>query len=181
MAELNRLTDRIIDEANKAAEEILSEAKAKVERIEVNSKNQSESKYRAIVEKGEQEAATLKERLRSNAILKARDNELKVKQEVIQRVYEAALKDMKNIDSEKYVEYIKNNATFSEDTILIVQEDKFELMKENFPSANISGDRFTDSGFIEVSGGIEKNFTFDAQLNYIKDEVQGEIAKVLFK
>lgn len=181
MAELNRLTDRILEEAQGVADGILSEAKAKVEKIEANSKSQSESKFKAIVEKGEQEAATLKERLKSNANLKARDNELKVKQEVIQRVYEAALKDMKNIDSEKYVEYVKNNASFSEDTVLVVQEDKLELVKEKFPAVKVSNDRFADSGFIEISGGIEKNFTFDAQLNYIKDEVQGEIARVLFK
>lgn len=181
MAELSKLTDRILDEAKRSADDILSEAKDKVKKIELSSENQCEAKYKSMVEKGAREAESLKERLVSNANLKARDGELKVKQEVIQRVFEAALKDMKEIGSEKYVEYIKNNLSFSEDSILVVQQDKLDVVKSVFPNVKVLEDRFTESGFIEVTGGIEKNYTFDTQLNYIKDEVQGEIAKVLFK
>lgn len=181
MAELSRLTDRILNEAKKNADDIISEAKEKVKKIELNSTNQNDLKYKSIVEKGTREAESLKERLKSSANLKARDNELKVKQEVIQRVFEAALKDMKNIDSDKYIAYIKKNLSFSANSILVVQKDKIDIVKSTFPNTNVSNDRFVESGFIEICGGIEKNYTFDTQLNYIKDEVQGEIAKVLFK
>ncbi len=181
MAELNKLTDRILDEAKQSANEILSSAKQKADKIIGNAKLQSDNKYKSIVEKGELEAESLKERLRSNANLKARDNELKAKQEVILKVYESALEDMKNIDDVKYVEYVKMNASFSSESVLVVQKERLQLIKSNFPEQKLAEDRFVEAGFIEIIGGIEKNFTFSSQLDYIKDDLQGEIAKILFK
>lgn len=181
MAELSKLTDRILEEAKKEADEIKKNAQEKADRINQNSKKQAEQKYEAIVEKGAREAESLKERLRSNANLRARDNELRVKQQTIQKVFESALEDMKNISDEDLVNYIQKNASLLEESTLIVPEGKVDLVRSKFPSAKVSDERFADSGFIEISGGIEKNFTFDAQIEYIKDEVQGEIAKVLFK
>lgn len=181
MAELNKLTDRILEEARLQADEIKKEAKEKVDRLNLNSKKQAEQKYSVIVEKGALEAENLKERLRSNANLRARDNELKVKQETIQKVFESALEDMKNIKDEELISYIEKNAGFSEESLIIVPKGKVDIVRRRFPNAKISDERFADSGFIEIAGGIEKNFTFDTQVEYIKDDIQGEIAKVLFK
>ncbi len=181
MAQLSKLTDRIIEEAKVQADEIVKDARAKVEKIDQTTKKQAQQKYEAMVEKGALEAANLKERLKSNANLRARDSELRVKQETIQKVFESALEDMKNIKDEDLISYIEKNASFSKEATLIVPQGKLDLVKKKFPDLQISEDRFASTGFIEISAGIEKNFTFDAQIEYIKDELQGEIAKVLFK
>ncbi|CAK7036685.1 MAG: V-type proton ATPase subunit E [Peptostreptococcus russellii] len=181
MAELSNLTNRILEEAKSLADEIVKSAELKAENIMKKSNEQAKLRYDSIVEKGTLEAENLKERLKSNAKLKARDNELNAKQEVIKRVFEEALEDVKNIDDEKLISYIQKNASFSEDSILLVQKDRLDLVKEKFPQLKVSEERFVDSGFVEISGGIEKNFTFSTQIDYIKDEIQGEIAKVLFR
>lgn len=181
MAELSNLTNRILEEAKSLADEIVKSAELKAENIMKKSNEQAKLRYDSIVEKGTLEAENLKERLKSNAKLKARDNELNAKQEVIKRVFEETLEDVKNIDDEKLISYIQNNASFSEDSILLVQKDRLDLIKEKFPQSKVSEERFVDSGFVEISGGIEKNFTFSTQIDYIKDEIQGEIAKVLFR
>lgn len=181
MAELSNLTNRILEEAKSLADETVKSAELKAENIMKKSNEQAKLRYDSIVEKGTLEAENLKERLKSNAKLKARDNELNAKQEVIKRVFEEALEDVKNIDDEKLISYIQNNASFSEDSILLVQKDRLDLVKEKFPQLKVSEERFVDSGFVEISGGIEKNFTFSTQIDYIKDEIQGEIAKVLFR
>lgn len=181
MAELNILTDKILVEAKEKAEKIRSEAKEKADKIDAISKGQAEDKYKMMVEKGRLEAESLKERLRSNANLKARDNELRTKQEIILKVYEQTIEDLKNLDDEKFVQYVKNNASFEKGSILVVPKSRLELIKKAFPEVQPSDDRFTKSGFIEIQGGIEKNYTFDSQLEYIKDEMQGEVAKILFK
>lgn len=181
MAELSNLTNRILEEAKSLADEIVKSAELKAENIMEKSNEQAKLRYDSIVEKGTLEAENLKERLKSNAKLKARDNELNAKQEVIKRVFEETLEDVKNIDDEKLISYIQNNASFSEDSILLVQKDRLDLVKEKFPQLKVLEERFVDSGFVEISGGIEKNFTFSTQIDYIKDEIQGEIAKVLFR
>ena len=181
MAELKKLTDKILEEAIGSRDDILRLAREKAKKIEDTSKSQAEAKYDQLVEKGKAEADTLKERLRSNAKLKARDNELKAKQETIAKVFESAIEDLKNIDDDKYLEYIKNNASFSDKSKLVVMKDKFARVKETFPQVQIIGDRFCETGFIELEDGIEKNFTFSTQMDYIKDEGQGKIARVLFE
>ena len=98
MAELKKLTDKILEEAIGSRDDILRLAREKAKKIEDTSKSQAEAKYDQLVEKGKAEADTLKERLRSNAKLKARDNELKAKQETIAKVFESAIEDLKNID-----------------------------------------------------------------------------------
>lgn len=181
MAELSNLTNRILEEAKSLADETVKSAELKAENIMEKSNEQARLRYDSIVEKGTLEAENLKERLKSNAKLKARDNELNAKQKVIKRVFEEALEDLKNIDDEKLISYIQKNASFSEGSILLVQKDRLDLIKEKFPQSKVSEERFVDSGFVEISGGIEKNFTFSTQIDYIKDEIQGEIAKVLFR
>jgi|SRR3712207_309795 len=181
MAELKKLTDKILEEAIGSRDEILKSAQEKAEKIETSSKSQAKAKYDQMVEKGQIEADTLKERLRSSANLRARDNELKAKQETIARVFSAAIDDLKNIDDSSYMEYIKKNASFSSNSQLVVMKDKLIGVKENFPQAHIVEDRFCETGFIELEDGIEKNFTFSTQMEYIKDEVQGKIARVLFE
>ena len=180
MAELNKLVDRILGEAEAEATKIKKEASDKADKIIQNSTKQAETRYNEIIEKGKLEAQTLKERMRSNANLRARDNELLAKQELIKKVIESALLDMKNIDDETLLSYIEKNASFKENSYLVVPENKVDMVRSRFGHANVSNERFVESGFIEVVGGIEKNFTFDAQMDYIKDEVAGELAKVLF-
>ncbi|WP_101773576.1 V-type ATP synthase subunit E [Peptostreptococcus faecalis] len=180
MTDINNLTDKIIEEAKFLADEIISDAKQKAEKIESDSNKNIQSKYDSIIEKGKEEAQYLKERLKSNALLKARDNELDKKQQVIDRLYSSTLEDLKNMDIDTYIEYIRKNATLSDKSTLIVEKDKLNIVREKFPGANISLERYADSGFIEIVDGIEINGTFSAQLDYIKDEVRGELAKVLF-
>ena len=131
MAELSNLTNRILEEAKSLADEIVKSAELKAENIMKKSNEQAKLRYDSIVEKGTLEAENLKERLKSNAKLKARDKELNAKQEVIKRVFEEALEDVKNIDDEKLISYIQNNASFSEDSILLVQKDRLDLDRKS--------------------------------------------------
>lgn len=181
MAELSKLTDRILAEADEKAKQIVSEANEKIDKINQNANSQAQSKFESLVEVGKREAESLKDRLRSNAHLKARDNELKAKQEVIQRVFEESLSELKNISPEKYLEYIKRNALLAEDSALVVTESMYPEVVKKFPDVDVLSDRYADTGFIEITGGVERNFTFSTQINYIREDIQGEIAGVLFK
>lgn len=181
MADLKRLTDKILEDARITGEDILKVAKEKAQKIQESSDAKARSKYDQMVERGQADAENLKERLRSNAKLKARDNELRAKQKTISGVFDAVLEDLKNIDDDKYIEYIKNNASFSGDSKLVVMKEKLSSVKDAFSQVQVIEDRFCETGFIELEGGIEKNFTFSTQIEYVRDEVQGKIASVLFE
>lgn len=181
MAELNKLIDRILGEANAEATKIKNEANEKAEKIIQNSTKQAELKYAEIIEKGKLEAENLKDRMKSNANLRARDNELLAKQELMKKVIESAILDLKSLDDETYLSYIEKNASFKEGSYLVVTKDKLDSVRNRFSNVEVSTERFAGSGFIEVVGGIEKNFTFDSQVEYIKDDIAGDLAKVLFR
>ncbi len=180
MAELNELIEKILNESEKEAEKILSIAKEKAKKIEENYKKEAEKKYNLLVEKGKTESLQLKEKLKSTAKLKARDRVLEEKQKIMKKVFEEVLEELKNIDSKKYISYLKKNMSSSKNKELVVMENKLDLVKENFEGVKISTDRFVETGFIEIVAGVEKNFTFNTQIEYIKDEMQGEVAKILF-
>lgn len=180
MAELNKLIDKILEESQKESEKILNSAREKAKKIEENLKKESEKKYDLLIEKGKKESLQLKERLKSTAKLKARDNELSEKQKIITKVFVDVLEEMKSIDSKKYISYLKNNMGSSKKRELIVMKDKLDIVKEELKDVKISETRFVETGFIEIVGGVEKNFTFNAQIEYIKDEMQGKVAKILF-
>ncbi len=180
MAEVNKLIDKILVESEKEAEKILNKAKEKAKTIEKFSIEEAEKKYKLLIEKGKKESFQLKDKLKSTAKLKARDSELEAKQKVIKKVFADVLEEMKNIDDEAYILYLKKNITSSDKKELIVMRNKLDLAKENFKNIKISETRFVETGFIEIAGGVEKNFTFSSQIDYIKDEIQGEVAKILF-
>lgn len=180
MADVNKLTEKIIDEAKNQSDKILSEADERVGKIEKNAKGQSEQNTALILERAEREAVAIKERLKSSAILRARDKELGAKQEVIDEIFRQSLEDLKNLDSDSYLEYIKGHFSFKKDSELVVTSSMVSIVKEKLSDVRVCSDRFVNSGFIEIDGGVEKNFTFETQLGYIKDDIQGELAKVIF-
>lgn len=112
--------------------------------------------------------------------MRARDNELKVKQEILKKVFDSTIEDMKNIEPEKYIDYIRQNAAFNEGSEFVIMENMKDIIGQNLPDIKVIDNRYVGSDFIEIVGGIERNFTFDIKLNYIKDDIQGELAKVLF-
>lgn len=179
MESLNNLINKIIKDAKVESEKTVSDGENKAKEI-MSISDKKLAKELELLENGaKREYAVTKERMLSNANLKARNEQLKLKQDIIANVYDEAMKELVNIDDKAYVDYINKHVS-SKDSKIIVMKEKLNYVKSNLQGREVLEDRFVKSGFIEVKGKVESNFTFDTQLDLIKEDLQGNIAKILF-
>lgn len=195
MASVNNLTSKILRDAEDRKESIL--ASAEEEKNNILSKKIAKAKEleKEIIQKAELEAKTKKERILSSASLKVRNNKLSAKQEVIKEVFEKSIDMLATISGDDFLRFIKNSilslGEIGEQT-LILNKDGMEVVDLTFiydlnqslgDKGNIKLSLNTGNfkgGFILESNGIEINNTYEALVSSLKDELEFEVARVLF-
>ena len=93
----------------------------------------------------------MKERVISNAELRVRDEKLKAKQIIINKVFEEAKKKLLKIDDKTYIEFLQNNIkglSLKGSEVLVVPEDMKERVKSLNLPIKVAEDETIDSGFI---------------------------------
>lgn len=198
MSNLSNLTSKIIEDANIKAKEIVSSALIQETEILNKSKSQAEKRKAEIIEKSKIEAVTKKERVISNALLEVRDNKLKAKQEIIEKVFDESLTKLNNLSMEQYSSFVKNyilsldicgdeeiivgekesnkisSELLSDINSLLKEKGKKGELKLSLQTRNIQG------GFILYKNGIEINCTFEDLVPSLRDELEDEVVGVLF-
>lgn len=179
MAGLDNLIDKITLGANEEVNKILETANIQASSIKKEADEKLKKEVSKIEQKNDDQCKLIREQLKSNAELKSRNNKLKTKQEVISSIFEDVFNELKNMSDSEYIDYIKSHLSSSTAKIVVVK-DKYAICKENLEGIEIVDNRFVNSGFIEVTDDIEKNYTFDSKIGIVKEEVEGQLAKILF-
>ncbi|KOR25860.1 V-type ATP synthase subunit E [Clostridium sp. FAM 1755] len=198
MSSIDNLTGKILEEAKVKKEEIIKEAKQAEK--DILDKKIAEAKIieKNNIEKSQRESVIRRERILSNAELKVRNEKLKSKQKVIEGVLEKALEKLGQLSKEEYLYYIKERILTlpidgdekiiisSKDKLLIteafVSEINSELSKKDKLGKLSLSDEIRDfkAGFILEKNGIEINNSFEALISSMKDELEYEVARLLF-
>ncbi len=182
MSSLDNLTSKILSDAKEKAEEIIKNAKIKEEekyKAEIKKYN---SKKMILEESALKERELAVERIKSSAKLKARNEKLEARQKIIDNVIEKLKEKLVNMSEVEYISYIEKNVDRSTlgNKKLIVKQEYLNKVKEVFSGANISENEFVNSGFIVEENGIQDNYTFEIKLDFMRDELEVEISKLLF-
>lgn len=184
MSNLDNLINKILDDAKKEADRIMEES-AKINEEIVSSKvNEANEKKKRLIEKAAAEAAMMKDRIISNAELKVRDEKLKAKQEVMDRVFKLSKERLKNLNEDKYMKFLRNNIKTLDlkgQELLIVPENMKSKVKSMGLVPMISDDETVESGFMLKNRDVTMNFSFDSLVDYLREELESEIAQDLFK
>lgn len=198
MANLENLTSKILHDAKVQSEELVQNAEN--EKAKIISKRVAEANEIATsgLEKAKSEAATRKERIISNAHLQVRNKKLESKGKVISTVFDKAVENLTQLDSEIVLTYFKNailSMNIEGDESIIVNEKTKNMITNAFVSeinaelskAGKKGElklsnetRDIKGGFILEKNGIEVNNTFEALVNSLKEDLEYEVANVLF-
>lgn len=198
MANLENLTSKILRDAKVQSEELVQNAEN--EKAKIISKRVAEANEIATsgLEKAKSEAATRKERIISNAHLQVRNKKLESKGKVISTVFDKAVENLTQLDSEIVLTYFKNailSMNIEGDESIIVNEKTKNMITNAFVSeinaelskAGKKGElklsnetRDIKGGFILEKNGIEVNNTFEALVNSLKEDLEYEVANVLF-
>lgn len=195
MANVNNLTSKILRDAEERKDNIL--ASAEEEKNKILSKKIAKAKEleKEIIQKAEVEAKSRKERILSSASLKVRNDKLSAKQEVIKEVFKSSIDVLYSISGDDFLRFIKHSilslGKIGEQN-LILNKEGMELVDLTFiydlnqalgDNGNIKLSPTTGNfkgGFILESNGIEINNTYEALVSSLKDELEFEVANVLF-
>ncbi len=100
------------------------------------------------------------------------------------KVFQLAKEKISNLDKEKYLGFVKSSLK-EIDTKgkpeLLVKKDKAKKLKELSDKVVLVEDESVGSGFVLKYGEIIYNYTFDALVDEIREDLEGEIVQKLFE
>ena len=196
MANLNNLTSKILKDAEERKESILSSAEEEKNKILSKKIAKAKELESEIIQKAEAEAKSKKDRILSSATLRVRNNKLSAKQDIIQEVFEKSIDSLSNISGDDFLRFVKHSilslGKIGEQN-LILNKDGLDIVDLTFiydlnQSLGENGNvklspnpgKFR-GGFILEKDGIEINNTYEALVSSLKNELEFEVASVLFK
>lgn len=154
-----------------------------------NSKTSLEQEYDRILSEGKKEAEKLEKQIIGNADLEARNKQLLLVEESIEKVFDKAIKKIKDADRNK--DYTKLISSLLEESIstigtsdIVIQtnsKDKsvVQSLLSKFPGATLSPDPIECLGGIKVQskdGTMTFENTIDARLERLKPLIRKDIA-----
>lgn len=191
---IERITQRMEDDAQREIDEILSAAQAQAAEITQSCQAQAEREAREIVDRGRRNADEREQRLASVAQLEARKMELAAKQEMLDQAFAQALEQLVNLPEGEYVSLLANLAVKASsngrEAVILSKKDRTRYGKQVVTQAN---ERLKDGhltlseqtrnikgGLILADGDVEVNCTFETLVRLQRGTLEREVAKVLF-
>lgn len=184
MSNLENLTQKILRDAKESADEILAKAKEENEGIVDSRVMDARQESKRIIDKAIDEAKMSKDRVLSSAELYIRDEKLKAKQSAITRTFSIAKDRLENLNEDDYIKFLSNSLKSLDlkGTETIIVPEKFREKVKTIGLKNKVSDKQTvESGFLVDDGKTVINYTFDSLVDYLRDELETEIAQVIFK
>lgn len=197
MSNLNNLTSKILEDAKSKANSLIEEAKKEEAKIIEKKIREANEIKNSMIEKSKLEAVVREERILSSAQLKVRNEKLKAKGQIVEKVLTLSKEKLKNMTEESFKKFLVNYVAVMDidgDEEIIVP-DKYKNSVEDY-IAEINnlisskgkigqltlhkGERKVEEGFIVFKNGIENNVTFDNLISFRRDELEQEIVKMLF-
>lgn len=195
----DRIVRRILDDAGAKAESIKTEAAEKAEAVETEAKQKAARRQEHVLMQARKEAEEQKRRIIGVAQLEARKELLAAKQELISEAFRESLDQLVKLDNNSYTSIIRNmllNLVETGTETVFCSAADLERIPDSFWKAinkelagqgkkgelSISREpRDIRGGFILQAEGVEFNCSFESLLAMKRDELEPEVASVLFK
>ncbi|AEE92206.1 V-type proton ATPase subunit E [Tepidanaerobacter acetatoxydans Re1] len=199
MEGIAKIKATILEEAQEEKQKLLENARAQARDIRAKYENKAEEILNDILEKANRAAEEKKRRILSMAQLENRKALLQAKQQIIDEVFEKAKAKLKNMSDEDYsnliAEMLLKSVVTGNEEVVISEDDKNRItpdfikkINEKLKSMGKQGNlRISETpgkmigGFILKSEDMEINCTFDSLINMEREELETEIAKILFE
>ncbi len=187
-----KIIDKILSDATHDAGEMLSEAVKKAEALVAAKQAEADAEYDLSVEEARKAGEEVVRRRLTVADLEVKKLLLSAKKQAVDEAFEESLKKLLALPKEEYTALVESmiaSAADDGDVVVISENDKNVLTKAFFDkiSAKI-GKKLTLSdtfgnfkgGVMLLEKGVDKNLTFESELALLRDEVEPEVAKIMF-
>ena len=108
MSNLNNLTSKILNDAKEEADKIVKSAEEKAKQKYDLEIKKAIAKKQTLLENARRERELLSDRIKSSANLKARNEKLKAKQTVINKVIDKLKAKLVNMNESDYINYFES-------------------------------------------------------------------------
>jgi len=198
MSGVDKITMRIRSDAKEESEALLAEARREVEEMLKDYEKEAVKQAEETARRGELQADEHYKRRESVMELEARKKVLEAKQEMLDMAFSRVPDVITSLPDDMYIEFLSRLAARHTRTgmeqILLTKDDLGKygvkvlllanglLAAEGKPAALSLADEAADinGGLILREGDVEVNCTIDTVLHFIREELSGEVADVLF-
>ncbi len=195
---IEKITDRIAADARQECEKLLTAARTQGETIIQDYQAKAQADREAALAEAQANAAYQTERQAGVAQLEARKRKLQKKQALLDQTFEAARQKLLDLPEDQYAALLVDLAVngvstgtealvFSTKdrprygkTVVIAANEKLEAMGRTGALTLSEESRDFDGGLYIQDGNIENNCTFSTILRILREQMAGEVAKILF-
>jgi len=195
---IEKIAERIREDASREIEEITMKAGLEAAEITTAMNEAAGNEYRDIVSKGRAAAAERVLRLGGVAELESRKMVLASKQEMLSRAFSMALKELRQLPGDEYAALLSKLAADASgsgsEEVLLSESDRAgvgenvvsganRLLTERGRPASLTlsaQTREISGGLYLIDGKLEINCSLETLVNLAKDDLSGEVAAVLF-
>ena len=196
---IDNITRRIGEETQIEIDEIRKKADEECEDIKTKYRQLAEEEYWKILNKGKQDAENRAQRMRSVAQAEVKKQMLSLKQEMIGRAFDKAVEKLLSMPEDEYVEFLKSLAVKASRTgkeqIILSPGDRTrygkkiavaanEALQAKGKTASLTLSEKTGAfrgGLILSEGRIDVNCSIETIVELRRNELAGEVAKLLYK
>jgi len=194
---IDNIIKKILTDADREAEQILSRAKLEAEEIARGFDREAELRRAEILDKGQKEAAERVKRLSGVSELETRKLQLAAKQEMLALAFDSALHRLRGMPEKEQLSFLVRlglgMARGGEKLILspsdreafgdkLVSELNQKLSEQGRSGAVTLSEETRDirGGMILVDGRAEINASYEALVRSARDELAPQTAEILF-
>ena len=196
MNNIESIVKKIADDAKLSAEQKIAEAQQEAQQIVSDYQAQADKIMQDAQAQAQKQASVIAERVESQSGLIRRNLMLQYKREAIEQAFQKSLEVLCAQDADKQVTLLCDAAVkyLSADAKVILNEKdktafgeklvseisrKLQAANKNY-SVSLSADAGSmQGGMILAEGSIETNLSYEILVKNIRDELEGEVAKVL--
>lgn len=196
MNNIESIVKKIADDAKLSAEQKIAEAQQEAQQIVSDYQAQADKIMQDAQAQAQKQASVIAERVESQSGLIRRNLMLQYKREAIEQAFQKSLEVLCAQDADKQVTLLSDAAVkyLSADAKVILNEKdkaafgeklvseisrKLQAANKNY-SVSLSSDAGSmQGGMILAEGSIETNLSYEILVKNIRDELEGEVAKVL--
>jgi len=194
---LEDILSTIRNRAEETAREILNDAEMRAKRRVESARAEARERAAGILSAAEAEAAKIEAAAKTRAAARQRQAVLREKQALVEGVFLKAREALASMSAGEYRQLILESLARSAEggeTVVLGPEDRERLgtgfeaelgrrlsslgkstaVKTEFAEGSLGG------GYILTSGGVSLNSTFPALLKRFEDELEIEVARILF-
>lgn len=196
MNNIESIVKKIADDAKLSAEQKIAEAQQEAQQIVSDYQAQADKIMQDAQAQAQKQASVIAERVESQSGLIRRNLMLQYKREAIEQAFQKSLEVLCAQDADKQVTLLSDAAVkyLSADAKVILNEKdktafgeklvseisrKLQAANKNY-SVSLSADAGSmQGGMILAEGSIETNLSYEILVKNIRNELEGEVAKVL--